>query len=616
MEWVAGGDLLQYFQKRRPPRSSEEVIDFWDSLAKLNVGLHRIHQVILPGEATHQYQLVHQDIKPDNILLDIHSLSRPYQFSPVLADLGHSHIRHMRADTSDIPAVDRRGNQIYCAPESSHHSGFRRIGPNGIKWDADIFSAGAVFSDAASWVAEGEDGRKKYSRRRREELENIKGFANSGYEIAFHNGSERLTCVDAVHRDIRTKLSSYDDMTPRVLDIIENHMMVLPKARLQATLLYGKFEKEVQDVKSGVQLPIRNRLLSTKSIHVPASNDALDEPETPPPSGKVNKIFTPQVSPALSTSTDGTWECEDTSTPTRSPCSPNHMAPLGALASPNPKRPSCHLRRPLTTPNPPPSVEHISQVSENTLRSISETGFPLSMQDAAEYRRAKKIGGRVNPRVENIIETLISNLDRRDHLFLIDDTESMKQHSDQIEEAFQTLAYIAKRIDPDHLELSFVSKPHQIIKRRHSSGLTTELRQHLSKHVSVKGRIESSLSTLITERIMRRLPHFLPVVGHFPRLKPITIFVFTDGKWGEGVQLGSGLTTPINNLMQEMKSRGLNRTHVMFQFLRFGDDVEGMKHLAHLDDFGKKEKWLVSPSSTCRWYLWFANVPRLIQGHR
>ena len=27
---------------------------------------------------------------------------------------------------------------MYCAPESSHHSGFRRTGPNGITWQADI----------------------------------------------------------------------------------------------------------------------------------------------------------------------------------------------------------------------------------------------------------------------------------------------------------------------------------------------------------------------------------------------------------------------------------------------------------------------------------------------
>ncbi|KKY29974.1 putative serine threonine protein kinase [Diaporthe ampelina] len=214
------------------------------------------------------------------------------------------------------------------------------------------------------------------------------------------------------------------------------------------------------------------------------------------------------------------------------------------------------------------------------------------MQDAADWRKAMKLEGHVNSKVKRIIDELISNLARRDLLFFIDDTESMKEHSAQIEVSFQTLAYIAKSIDPDDLELSFVSKPRNIFKSRKTSPLIEELRQHLNKHMSVKGRIESSLSTLINEKIMRRLPLPIPLLGQVPPWsKPITIFVFTDGKWGEGVRPGNGLTEPISKVMREMKKRGLNRTHVMFQFLRFGDDEEGREHLVYLDNFGKDDKW-------------------------
>ncbi|KAG6359692.1 hypothetical protein INS49_010744 [Diaporthe citri] len=495
MEWVAGGDLLQYLQKRRPPRTSEDILDFWESLSKLTLGLHRIHQVIPSGESAHQYQLVHQDIKPDNILLDIRSRSRPYQFSPIIADLGHSSIRDIGADTSDIPAVYRRGNQIYCAPESIHHSGIRRIGPRGIKWDADIFSAGALFSDAASWVAEGEDGRKRYFHRRREELESIKGFANSGYENAFHDGFERLASVDEMHRDIRRIVPSHDRMTPRVLDIIENHMLVSHKDRLQANLLYSKFEKEIQDAKAELALP-------------------------------------------------------------------------------------------------PTSAKHIPQVSEDPLRNTLEAGSILSMQDAADWRKAMKLEGHVSSTQKKMIEELIESLGRRDLLIFIDDTESMREHSVQIEVAFQTLAYIAKTMDPDDVELSFASKPLDVIKSRKTTVLLEEVKLHLRNHVSVKGSIESSLSTLINEKIVERLPVSIPLTGQVPAwYKPITIFVFTDGKWGDGLQDGNGPTVPISKLMQEMKNRGLNRTHVMFQFIRFGDDEKGRQHLEYLDDFGKEEEW-------------------------
>lgn len=215
------------------------------------------------------------------------------------------------------------------------------------------------------------------------------------------------------------------------------------------------------------------------------------------------------------------------------------------------------------------------------------------MQEAADYRRAKKLGGRINPRVERVIQELVNNLEKRDHLFLIDDTDSMKAYSLQIVESFQTLAYIAKGIDPDYLELSFVSKPLPIVKDKDTGPLVKRLGQHLNKYVSVKGRIEDSLGKLVNEKIMKGLPLSFPWVGHVPRPKPVTIFVFTDGKWGDGVRIGNGLDTPISNLMRETKKRGLNRTHVMFQFLRFGNDEEGREHLTYLDNFGKKEKWLV-----------------------
>lgn len=496
---------------------------------------------------------------------------------------------------------------MYCAPESSHHSGFRRIGPNGITWQADMFSAGAVLSDAASWVAKGEVGRKEYFNRRKEQLENTEGFKLSGYETAFHDGSERLSSVDEMHRDIRTTVPSHDRMTPRVLDIIENHMLVLPKDRLQAKLLYSKFEKEVQDAKAEAKAEegVLDQGPAARSLDIQKFRDTRPEPETPPPSGKADRIWTPPGS-ALSISTDGYSYSPDALSPARSPSTPIQSAlfsvskVLSGVASPPPMHSIGQPRRPLPTPNQPSSARHVSQVPEDILRTITEAGSILSMQDADDWRKAMKMEGQVNSKVKKVIDDLIENLKGRDLLFLIDDTESMQEHSMKIEVSFQTLAYIAKSIDPNDLELSFVSNPSDIIKSRKTTFLREEVSQHLRKHTSVKGRIESSLSTLINEKIMRRLPLTLPLFGQFPAwCKPITIFVFTDGKWGEGVPVGNGLTAPISKLMREMKKRGLNRTHVMFQFLRFGDDERGREHLDYLDDFGEEEDWSVP----CPWDL-------------
>lgn len=497
---------------------------------------------------------------------------------------------------------------MYSAPESSHHAGFRRSGPNGITWEADIFSAGAVLSEAAAWVARGEAGRKEYYDRRRQQLESTEGFAMSGYETAFHDGFARLSAVDAMHCDIRSSVAPHDKMTPRVLDIIENHMLVLPKARLRARSLYSNFEKEVQDAKKegmgefgGLDQERPIKPLGPLSLY-----GALPEPETPPRSSRADGLWSPSGSAAHSTSPDG--YSDSAFSPINSPSTSTPVAQglrsalkgISELASPHPQRPNAR-HRPHTTPTQPSSADQVTQDSQTALRSISETGFVLSMQDAADWRKAMKLEGQVNPTVERVIDQLIKVLARRDVLFFIDDTESMKEHSDSVQIAFQNLAYIAKSIDPDELELSFVSSPLDICKGRKTSLLLEELGQHLSKHVSVKGMIESSLSDLINQKILRHLPVSVPLLGQFPAwYKPITIFVFTDGKWGEGVQVGNGLTAPISKLMHEMKKRGLNRTHVMFQFLQFGNDEKGREHLAYLDNFGKEEDWLVPCPSDFR----------------
>ena len=48
---------------------------------------------------------------------------------------------------------------------------------------------------------------------------------------------------------------------------------------------------------------------------------------------------------------------------------------------------------------------------------------------------------------------------------------------------------------------------------------------------------------------------------------------------------------PIEKLMGRILELGLPRTHVMIQFIRFGDDPDGISHLRYLDNFGKELKW-------------------------
>ncbi len=59
MEYVSGGDLLSYVKKRN--KLSETVAKYL------------FKQIVLALEYTHSQNVVHRDIKLDNILLDIHN---------------------------------------------------------------------------------------------------------------------------------------------------------------------------------------------------------------------------------------------------------------------------------------------------------------------------------------------------------------------------------------------------------------------------------------------------------------------------------------------------------------------------------------------------------------
>ncbi|CAN8095489.1 unnamed protein product [Discula destructiva] len=592
MEYVPGGDLLQYFKEDRPPRTAEDIIHFWDSLTKMVKGLHYIHQVAVMGENQARYQLVHQDIKPDNILIKPRPELGFYQFSPVIADLGHCRTKYINSAAGpDPPAIDRRGNQIYCAPESIHHTSFRSRGPNYITPGADIFSAGAVLSDAAAWVAEGQAGREQYLRLRQIETNTIEGFANSGYEGAFHNGIERLACVNEIHRHIRSTLPPYDIITSSVLDTVEDFMMV-PTHRLPASPLFEKFEMEIRKATeklSRTTQPLEH--FTPSKIRTPStmSHRSIQEAQTPSTSDKPDEIWS---TPGSATSTNGYLDDEDLSSPADAQSSRLISSTALELAQITAgvgsglmlSSQSYLHKRPLTRP------VAFSAPQRDTLRSNSDMAVQISMKDATEWRINKKERRPVDSRVDKDMKDLLQVLLGRDHFFFIDDTRSMKSHSLEMESTLSTLAYIAKHIDPNKLEMSFVSKPLEIFKRKHSTPLVEILREQVEKSSALEGAIETGLSKLVNKKIMRRLPKRFPGIGEVALgAKPITIFVFTDGRWGDDVRAGNGLDKSIGSLMRKITKRELTRTQVMFQFLRFGHDDNGRAHLQHLDDFGKQQ---------------------------
>ena len=104
--------MLDYYRDIPPPLNLKDRKQFWWSLLGVLKGLHYVHQVSPNTDEFGEYRGIHEDIKPDNIILKRGSSGSPYDFCPVLVDFGHSHFRVADSE-GDQMGVDREGNQTY-----------------------------------------------------------------------------------------------------------------------------------------------------------------------------------------------------------------------------------------------------------------------------------------------------------------------------------------------------------------------------------------------------------------------------------------------------------------------------------------------------------------------
>lgn len=124
MEYVSGGDLLSYVKKRT--KLTEPVAKYL------------FKQIVLALEYTHSQNIIHRDIKLDNILLDIHnnikvSINYNIAYFLKICDFGVGKQIKSRREIM----YDQCGTPAYIAPEILKGSGYE--GP-----PVDFWSAGVV----------------------------------------------------------------------------------------------------------------------------------------------------------------------------------------------------------------------------------------------------------------------------------------------------------------------------------------------------------------------------------------------------------------------------------------------------------------------------------------
>lgn len=88
----------------------------------------------------------------------------------------------------------------------------------------DIWSLGCVFSVAATYVVAGKEGVKQYRLLRQRAILKL----GHGYGDAFHDTRKVLPEVTQWHEYLRTSTRGQDTFTSKVLDIVDNDMLIVP----------------------------------------------------------------------------------------------------------------------------------------------------------------------------------------------------------------------------------------------------------------------------------------------------------------------------------------------------------------------------------------------------
>jgi hypothetical protein len=220
-----------------------------------------------------------------------------------------------------------------------------------------------------------------------------------------------------------------------------------------------------------------------------------------------------------------------------------------------------------------PSNEH----AEQALRLAQSPPYPsIGVDEVVRWKKGKKR--------DNLpgLSDVRNELRGRGHVFVIDDSRTMRDHRHAVMATAKALMYLVKDVKAGGIELRFASAP----KKRHkATGLFSTRTTKLVK------KIGSQFDNCDAEacNMEQKLDSVVKAVVRKGRLT--NIIVFTDGVWQPGATAqGGGVENTIKSVVENMKRQGMPRTDVTFQFVRFGDDKIGKARLTYLDNKLKSEQ--------------------------
>ncbi|KAK4444608.1 hypothetical protein QBC34DRAFT_487752 [Podospora aff. communis PSN243] len=250
LEHADGGNLEEFFSCQPAPTTAEDVRQFWMSLLHVFAGLDRIHGLLQYGEDGDDItSSIHLGIAPENILLVLGPSGSPYDFTPKIANFGIYDVG-WKFSIDFLTGATKMSNPTFSAPEllrlGQKTRAIVRPPLTRVTTSADIFSMGAVLSHTAAWVTGNHDEQSAYFQTRKMyHASRVPRFVGSEYEGCFHDSQNVLPVVAEQHLKCRKNCLPSDDVTPKVLDLVEQYMLVeSPKNRWRARDILERMEKD------------------------------------------------------------------------------------------------------------------------------------------------------------------------------------------------------------------------------------------------------------------------------------------------------------------------------------------------------------------------------------
>lgn len=208
LEHANRGSLEEYLRNEEPPARAKDIIQFWEGMFELIRGLKTVHSV----------RDVHLGIEPKNVLV----YETPTGLRFKLASCGgRQPMPH--ASNGEFGAANNDRVCGYRAPECYVREFVDHLTNTTTKvtWQADVWSLGCLYSEAAIWLADGYKGVFDYRKERESQLQRIHFKGGD----SFHDGIKVLNVILDNHRDIEDRLRTSDYITKDVLDTMVEEML-------------------------------------------------------------------------------------------------------------------------------------------------------------------------------------------------------------------------------------------------------------------------------------------------------------------------------------------------------------------------------------------------------